>query len=79
MNVKKTAPGNSASGKIISDLNRQMNYQKLYSRETIDTVAAVSSTPSLPIMEELDEPPTEEELHKNVLLTVKCHNSKNKE
>ncbi|XP_076462059.1 uncharacterized protein LOC143294568 [Babylonia areolata] len=41
-------------------------YQELYSRENIVADAAVESIPNLPVMEELDIPPSEEELSKAI-------------
>ena len=42
------------------------HYQELYSRETTVTDRAIENTPSLPVMEDLDTPPTVEELSKAV-------------
>ncbi|KAL8568561.1 hypothetical protein ACOMHN_058498 [Nucella lapillus] len=47
-------------------------YQELYSRETIVTDTAVENTCSLPVMEELDDPPTIEELSKDSLASGKA-------
>ena len=42
------------------------HYQELYSRETTVTDKAIENTPSLPVMEEYDTPPTVEELSKAI-------------
>ena len=65
----KTAPLKSSTGEIITDRAKQMarwaeHYQELYSRETIVTDTAVENTCPLPVMEELDDPPTTVELRK---------------
>ena len=65
--IVKTAPLKSTSGEIITDRAKQMerwaeHYQELYSRETTVTDRAIENTESLPVMEELDTPPTVEEL-----------------
>ena len=67
----KTAPLKSAEGDIIKDRSKQMerwaeHYQELYSRETIVTNTALENTLLLPEMNELDEPPTIEELRKAI-------------
>lgn len=67
----KTAPLKSSTGKIITDRAKQMarwteHYQELYSRETVVTDTAVENTSPLPVMEELDDPPTIEELSKAI-------------
>ena len=69
--IVKTAPLKSTSGEIITDRAKQMerwaeHYQELYSRETTVTDMAIENTPSLPVMEELDTPPTIEELSKAI-------------
>ena len=69
--IVKTAPLKSTSGEIITDRSKQMerwaeHYQELYSRETTVTDRAIENTPSLPVMEELDRPPTVEELSKAI-------------
>ena len=57
----KTAPLKSSAGNIITNRNEQMQrWEHLYSRENVVTEAAINSTPSLPVMEELEIPPTEE-------------------
>ncbi|RXN35706.1 RNA-directed DNA polymerase from mobile element jockey-like protein [Labeo rohita] len=67
----KTAPLKSTSGEIITDRSKQMerwaeHYQELYSRENIVTDTAIRNIMPLPIMEELDSPPTIEELGKAI-------------
>ena len=67
----KIAPLKSTSGEIITDRTKQMerwaeHYQELYSRETIVTETAVENTSPLPVMEELDDPPTTEKLDKAI-------------
>ncbi|KAL8621706.1 hypothetical protein ACOMHN_061841 [Nucella lapillus] len=67
----KIAPLKSTTGEIITDRTKQTErwaeyYQELYSRETIVTDTAVENTCSLPVMEELDDPPTIKELSKAI-------------
>ena len=67
----KTAPLKTTTGVIITDRLKQMerwaeHYQELYSRETIVTDTAVENTCPLPVMEELEDPPTIEELSKAI-------------
>lgn len=67
----KTAPLKSSTGEFITDRAKQMarwaeHYQELYSRETVVTDTAVENTSPLPVMEELDDPPTIEELSKAI-------------
>ena len=69
--IEKTAPLKSTSGEIITDRAKQMerwaeHYQELYSREMTDTDRAIENTPSLPVMEEFNTPPTVEELSKAI-------------
>ncbi|XP_063605235.1 uncharacterized protein LOC134780428 [Penaeus indicus] len=69
--VKKTAPLKSATGEIITDREQQMkrwveHYSELYSRETVVTDAALDATDDLPVMEELDQVPTLDELSKAI-------------
>ena len=59
----KTAPIKSAEGQIIIDRSKQMerwveHYQELYSRVTTVTEPALNRTQALPVMNELDVPPT---------------------
>ena len=67
----KIAPLKSTSGDIITDQGKQMerwaeHYQELYSRQNIVTDAAVKGTTPLPTMEELDLPPSIDELRKAI-------------
>ena len=67
----KTAPLKTTTGEIITDRAKQMerwaeHYQELYSRETVVTDIAVENTSLLPVTEELDDPPTIEELSKAI-------------
>ena len=69
--IVKTDPLKSTSGEIITERAKQMerwaeHYQELYSRKTTVTDRALENTPSLPVMEELDTPPTVEELSKAI-------------
>ena len=69
--TSKSAPLKSAEGDIIKDRSKQMerwaeHYQELYSRETTVTNTALENTPPLPAMDELNEPPTIEELSKAI-------------
>ena len=69
--IVKTAPLESTSSEITADSAKQLerwaeHYQKLYSRETTVTYRAIENTPSLPVMEELDTPPTVQELSKGI-------------
>ena len=64
------APLKSTTGEIITDRGKQMerwaeHYQELYSRESTVTNTAVENT-TLPTMEELDTPPTVDELRKAI-------------
>ena len=64
---KVVAPIKSLSGEKITDRERQMSrwvehYSDLYSRETKVSDAAIQGTKELPVMEELDDPPTLDEL-----------------
>ncbi|KAK4326224.1 hypothetical protein Pmani_003216 [Petrolisthes manimaculis] len=61
----------SASGDIITDRSKQMerwaeHYQELYTRENTITNAAIGSIDPHPVMEELDVPPSVEELSKAI-------------
>ncbi|KAI8512327.1 hypothetical protein Bbelb_089660 [Branchiostoma belcheri] len=69
--ITKTAPLKTASGDIITDRGKQMerwaeHYQELYSRENVVSAAAVENTDTLPLMEELDNAPTIDELRKAI-------------
>ena len=67
----KTAPLKSKSGETITDQSQQLqrwvkHYLKLYATQNIVTDTALNALPSLPVMEELDDLPTEEELSKAI-------------
>ena len=77
--IIKIAPLKSTCGDIITDRGKQVerrveHYQELYSNESTITDTAVELTSLLPIMEELDIPPTSEELCKAIdsLASVKA-------
>ena len=70
-NATKITPLKSTTGDIITDWGKQMerwaeHYQELYLRENTVTDSAVKSTYALPILEELDVPPSVEELSKAI-------------
>ena len=57
--------------KVITDQAKQLerwveHYLELYATQNIITDAALATIPDLPVMEELDTPPTEEELSKAI-------------
>ena len=65
------APLKSTTGDIITDWGKQMeswaeHYQELYSWENTISDSAVKGTSTLPILEELDIPPSVEELRKAI-------------
>ena len=67
----KNTPLKSATSNIITDQGKKMErweeyYQELYLRESTVTDSAVESTCALPILEELDIPPSVEELSKAI-------------
>ncbi|KAL7879719.1 hypothetical protein SRHO_G00019730 [Serrasalmus rhombeus] len=67
----KTAPPKTSSRKVITDKAKQMerwveHYSELYSRENIVVTSALDTIDLLPIMEELDAEPTQEELNKAI-------------
>jgi len=67
----KIAPLKSASGEVIRDKGKQMerwveHYSDLYSRENSISDAAVDAMESLPVMDELDQCPTLQELSKAI-------------
>ena len=66
-----TAPLKANSGEVISDKSKQLqrwveHYLELYSTQNIVTDAASNALLGLPVMEELDETPTLEELCKAI-------------
>ena len=67
----KTASLKSKTGEVITDPSKQLqcwveHYLELYSTQNIVADAALDVLPSLPVMEELDEMPTLEELNKAI-------------
>ncbi|XP_063591295.1 uncharacterized protein LOC134768396 [Penaeus indicus] len=69
--VKKTAPLKPTTGETITDREQQMkrwveHYSELYTWETEVTEAALDATDDLPVMEELDQVPTLDELSKAI-------------
>ncbi len=69
--VIKTAPLKSTSGDVIKDCSKQMErwaeyYQELYSTENAITDTAIENTMPLPTMDELDMPPTTDEMRKAI-------------
>ncbi|XP_076030147.1 uncharacterized protein LOC143018559 [Oratosquilla oratoria] len=69
--ITKIAPLKTASGDTITDRGKQMerwveHYQELYSRENTISTAAVEKCKALPLMEELDVPPSIDELRKAI-------------
>ena len=67
----KTAPLKSKSGETITDQSQQLqrwvkHYLELYAMQNIITDTALNALPSLPVMEELDDLPTEGELSKAI-------------
>lgn len=70
-NVTKIAPLKSTTGVIIKDRTEQMkrwteHYGELYSKENVVTETALKNITPLPIMVELDLPPTIDELSKAI-------------
>lgn len=64
---RKSAPLKAKSGEVITDQAKQLDrwvehYLELYATLNIVSDAALADIPDLPVMEELDAPPTEEEL-----------------
>ncbi|XP_019625432.1 PREDICTED: uncharacterized protein LOC109470795 [Branchiostoma belcheri] len=69
--ITKTAPLKTATGDIITDRGKQMerwaeHYKELYSRENVVSAAAIENTDTLSLMDELDTPPTIDELRKAI-------------
>ena len=69
--ASKTAPLKSKNGDVITEPNKQMDrwaehYSELYAKETVVTDAAIKSTEQMPVMDDLDTPPTMEELEKAI-------------
>ncbi|XP_076031086.1 uncharacterized protein LOC143019333 [Oratosquilla oratoria] len=69
--ITKIAPLKTASGDTITDRGKQMerwvkHYQDLYSIVNAVSTAAVENSKALPLMEELDAPPSIDELRKDI-------------
>jgi hypothetical protein len=67
----KTAPLKSKTGEVITDQEKQMkrwteHYLELYATLNVVTDTALNAIPDLPVMEELDTPPTMDELSKAI-------------
>ena len=67
----KSAPLKSKSGDMITDQGKQLerwveHYLELYATQNVVTDDALAAIPDLPVMDELDDPPTEEELSKAI-------------
>lgn len=67
----KSAPLMSKAGEVITDKTKQLDrwvehYSELYSTERSVTPAAIENVEALPILEQLDETPTLEELSKAI-------------
>ena len=67
----KSAPLKSKTGEVITDQAKQLerwveHYLELYATQNVITDAALAAIPDLPVMEEHDTPPTEEELSKAI-------------
>ena len=67
----KITPLKSTTSDIITDWGKQMerwaeHYQELYSKESAATDSTVKSTCTLPILEEVDVPPSVDELSKAI-------------
>ena len=67
----KTAPLKSKTGKVITDLDKQMkrwveHYLEIYRTENKVTEAALNAIPQLTVLEELDAEPTLDELEKAI-------------
>ena len=67
----KTAPLKSKTGEVITDPERQMqrwveHYLELYATQNTVTDSALRAISDLPVMEELDTPPTLDELSKAI-------------
>ena len=67
----KTAPLKSTTGEVITDKGQQMerwveHYSELYSRQNAVTTSALDAMKCLPVMGELDNEPTIDELSKAI-------------
>lgn len=69
--IRKTAPLKSKTGEVITDQGKVMerwveHYLELYATQTIVTTTALDAIEDMPILEELDIPPTEDEVSKAI-------------
>ena len=69
--IRKTAPLKSKSGEVITDKAKQLDrwvecYSKLYSKENVVHQSALDAIDHLPLMPELDEAPSIDELSKAI-------------
>ena len=69
--IRKTAPLKSESGEVITDKAKQLDrwvehYSKLYSKENVVHQSALDAIDHLPLMPELDEAPSIDELSKAI-------------
>lgn len=67
----KSAPLKAKSGEVITDHAKQLDrwvehYLELYATQNVVSDAALAAIPDLPVMKELDAPPTVEELSKAI-------------
>jgi hypothetical protein len=67
----KTAPLKSKTGVVITDQEKQLqrwveHYHELYATQNVVTDTALNAIPDLTVMEELDNPPSLEELRKAI-------------
>jgi len=69
--TSKIAPLKSKTGEVIKDQGKQLqrwieHYLELYATQNVVTDTALDAIPDLPVLEELDTPPTLEELSKAI-------------
>lgn len=69
--IIKVSPLKSISGDTITNRGEQMkrlaeHFQELYSKETVVADTTIENINPLPVMEELDAPPSIEELNKSI-------------
>ncbi|GAA6072584.1 RNA-directed DNA polymerase from mobile element jockey-like [Tachysurus ichikawai] len=69
--TSKIVPLKSKTGEVIKDQEKQLqrwveHYLELYATQNVVTDTALDTIPDLPVMEELDTPPTLEELRKAI-------------
>ncbi|GAA6107071.1 uncharacterized protein LOC118407100 [Tachysurus ichikawai] len=70
-NTSKIIPLKSKTGEVIKDQGKQLqrwveHYLELYATQNVVTDTALDAIPDLPVMKELDTPPTLEELRKAI-------------